>query len=157
MIEESGAWLLCWLFLVRHPSTSQQEVFLYIPAKSPPFYLKVRIGLSQIKDAIETFPALDETLYLHVDRSLNKTPVGLFISCLMDWEMKVSWLLQGCMSLVWQIVKCNHSKQLLRHVTIVLRPYVTQYFQFHFKSKPLSLEYLLQTKASEPGYLWLVV
>ena len=105
MIEESGAWLLCWLFLVRHPSTSQQEVFLYIPAKSPPFHQKVRIGLSQIKDAIETFSALDETLYLHADRSLNKTPVGLFISCLMDWEMKVSWLLQGCMSLVWAAVK----------------------------------------------------
>ena len=64
---------------MKHPFTSQQEVFLYIPAKSPLFHLKVRIGLSQIKDAIKTFPALDETLYLHADRALYKTPGGLFI------------------------------------------------------------------------------
>lgn len=69
--------------------TSQQEVFLYIPAKSPPFYLKVRIDLSQIKDAITTFPALVETLYLHADRSLYHTPSGLFISCFMEWKMKI--------------------------------------------------------------------
>ena len=149
MKEELGARLLCWLFLVKHPFTSQQEVFLYIPAKSPLFHLKVRIGLSQIKDAIKTFPALDETLYLHADRALYKTPGGLFIYFFMEWEMKVRWLLQGLRHWFDRSLKCNHGEQLLRHVTMCYDPTLHNIFSSnqslwawntYYKPNPLSLD-----------------